>query len=47
MNFLIEPFLAVQLFNTGNYILTFLSLACCLLLGLLATFFVRSVSLDE
>ncbi|MDQ0089011.1 putative MFS family arabinose efflux permease [Paenibacillus anaericanus] len=43
----IGPILAVQLLNTGNYILTFLSLACCLLLGLLATFFVRSVSLDE
>ncbi|WP_232699169.1 MFS transporter [Brevibacillus daliensis] len=40
----IGPILAVMLLNTGNYVLTFSILACCLLLGLLATFFIKRVS---
>lgn len=40
----IGPILAIQLLGTGNYALTFSILACCLLLGLLATFFVKHVS---
>lgn len=39
----IGPILAVQLLSSGNYVLTFLSLSCCLLLGLLATFFIKSM----
>ncbi|WP_245719507.1 MFS transporter [Paenibacillus tianmuensis] len=37
----IGPILVVQLLGTGNYVLTFSSLAGCLLLGLLATIFVK------
>ncbi|MBU7315732.1 MFS transporter [Paenibacillus oleatilyticus] len=37
----IGPILVVQLLGTGNYVLTFSILACCLLLGFLATFFVK------
>jgi len=40
----IGPILVIQLLLTGNYILTFSILACCLLLGFLATFFVQRVS---
>jgi len=40
----IGPILAIQMLGTGNYVLTFLILAGCLLLGLLATFFVKHVS---
>ncbi|WP_347272213.1 MFS transporter [Paenibacillus sp. N3/727] len=40
----IGPILVIQLLQTGNYILTFSILARCLLLGFLATFFVKRVS---
>ncbi|OPA77819.1 MFS transporter [Paenibacillus selenitireducens] len=40
----IGPILVIQLLRTSNYILTFSILACCLLLGFLATFFVNRVS---
>ncbi|MGM1049051.1 MAG: MFS transporter [Bacillota bacterium] len=40
----IGPILAIQLLRTGNYVLTFSILACCLLLGFLSTFFVKRVS---
>lgn len=40
----IGPILAIQLLGTGSYALTFSILACCLLLGLLATFFVKHVA---
>lgn len=39
----IGPILAIQLLGTGNYIFTFSILACCLLLGLLTTFFIKHV----
>ncbi|TCZ80765.1 MFS transporter [Paenibacillus albiflavus] len=37
----IGPILAILLLGFGNYVLTFSILACCLLLGLLATFFIK------
>ncbi|WP_200901332.1 hypothetical protein [Paenibacillus sp. DMB20] len=40
----IGPILAVQMLGTGNYVITFLIFAGCLLLGLLATLFVKRVS---
>lgn len=43
----IGPILTIGLLETGNYIVTFLALALCVLIGLLATFFIKVVSLDE
>jgi predicted MFS family arabinose efflux permease len=40
----IGPILAILLLSAENYILTFSVLACCLLLGLLATFFIKRSS---